>query len=176
MFLFHIPEASFALFLSFLSGFLSSNRWHPASLSFFPPTHFGMKKRLSIATVPALFIVPTFEMLLVGFKIVFDVVLSSFGSPLCGTDGKITQSWMKLRSSGDSQCGQSRECVNDWGKQADEAVLHWSKQFSLWPPSRLCVSWRGDMLIAWSYTQKLYKTWAHGSYLQSRSVCFYFRG
>lgn len=62
-----------------------------------------MKKKLSTATVPALFTVPGLEMLLVGFKTLFDVVLSSFGVPLCGTDGKITHCWMKLRSSGVSQ-------------------------------------------------------------------------
>lgn len=72
-----------------------------------------MKKKLSTATIPALFIVPELEMLLVGFKTLFDVLLSSFGIPLCGTDGKITHCWMNLRSSGVSQSVAKGECVND---------------------------------------------------------------
>ncbi len=79
-----------------------------------------MKMKLFTATNPALFIVPELDMLLVEFKTLFDVVLSRFGIPLCGTDGKITHCWMKLKSSGDLQSVAKGECVNDWEKQAEE--------------------------------------------------------
>lgn len=62
-----------------------------------------MKKKLSTATILALFANPGLEMLLVGFETLWNAVLSSFVIPLCSTDGKITHCWMKLRSSGVSQ-------------------------------------------------------------------------
>lgn len=130
-----------------------------------------MKKQLSTATIPALFTVPGLEMLLVGFKTLFDVVLSSFGVPYRWKIHTLLDE-VKIKWSF-TECSQRGECVNDWGKTGRRgfATLIWAV-FCAASFQTLCVSWSGDMLIAWSYAWKPHKTWPHGSYLELKCMLF----